>query len=157
MHREVLVDVMPQLMYVESPCEAQLRLHIGDLATSEMKDLINAGGYAQARKISNGNLRFLNTVSNQLGVKVKDARRVAERLLAAKLICPVGGDFKLASSSADYPAWSSAIPPSEKRPSVPKGFVAPPLRWFRGLELDFTLQRNELSVHAEMNIHRDFD
>jgi hypothetical protein len=155
MHRDVLVDVVPQLKYVDAPREAQLRLRVGDLASSKMKDLLNAYAYAHARRISNGNLRFLNTLSNQLGVDPHDARRVAERLLGAKLICPIGGDYELKAPANEYLRWSSTFAPGKKPTRIPDGFTARPLTWFRGLELEFTLQQNELSAHAELQLQRD--
>ena len=57
---------------------------------------LNDLGYARTRETSLGNLRLLHALDQQLHVPPAACREAAEFLLDAKLICPLGGQVRLA-------------------------------------------------------------
>jgi hypothetical protein len=94
---------------------------------------------------------------------VKDCKEAAELLLGAKLVCPLGGQYVLRDPrpSSMVPGtppgggWTSSamekLPsPAGGRVTAPPGYVAPPLSWFRGLDLDATLDGDTVAAHAEI-------
>ncbi|MEN6557399.1 MAG: hypothetical protein ABFC54_04380, partial [Thermoguttaceae bacterium] len=73
---------------------------------------------------------------------------VAELLLDAKLICPLGGRYVLRQTPGETPQWtSSAMSPPDHGHSTT---MAPPLNWFRGLTFDATMTDRDISAHAEV-------
>jgi hypothetical protein len=126
--REILLDVGRQLAMVEAKEPAQIRLHIDDLHDKQVADAVTAFGYSRARDASASGSRFMNSLTAQLHVPSRDARAVAESLVAGKFACPLGGDYKLTDALNPRPetapippatgeAASAAVPPAEQLPS----------------------------------------
>ncbi len=97
----------------------------------------------------------MHSLNQQLHVPVKDCREAAEFLLAAKLVCPLGGQYTLRDVPDGAIRWTSTkLEESPARPGIfapaPAGYVAPPLNWFRGLDLHASLIGTLLSAHAEV-------
>ena len=67
---------------------------------------LNNWGYARTRETALGNLRLMHSLNQQLHVPVKDCREAAEFLLAAKLVCPLGGQYVV----RDVPPGSASEP-----------------------------------------------
>jgi len=153
--REVLDAVVPQLHFEPARRPAQIRLRIGDVANARITPVLNDLAYARTRETSLGNLRLLHALDQQLHVPPAACREAAEFLLGAKLICPLGGKYVL-SNSPDEPAhWTSTMLPRAEpggflRVHAPQGYQAPPLSWFRGLDLDATMTEKTISAHAEI-------
>ncbi len=155
--REVLDTVVPQLRYQQAARPAQVRLKIGDLLNARIEPLVNDFGYSRTRETSLGNLRLLHALNQQLRVPPTACRETAEKLLDAKLICPLGGKYVLQQSDGGPPQWTSTALQSAPPPSggllkyhAPPGFLSPPLSWFRGLDLDATIDPKAVSAHAEI-------
>ena len=83
-----------QVGFVEVADPAQIRVHIGDLSTARFGDWLDALGYERARQVSVGNAQFLGILTQQLGVLPEAALDVAQQLLDAQLVCPLGGDYQ---------------------------------------------------------------
>ncbi|MGA2064199.1 MAG: hypothetical protein ABSG86_04500 [Thermoguttaceae bacterium] len=165
---DVLAGTVPQLRFEAALRPAQLRLHVGDPAAARMTPFLNNLGYARTRQTALGNLRLLAALEEQLHVPAKDCKDAAELLLGAKLVCPLGGPYVLRDprpssmvpgappgGSGQRGGWTSAelekLPnPSGGRVAAPPGYVAPPLSWFRGLDLDATLVDDTVTAHAEI-------
>jgi hypothetical protein len=148
---DVLADVTPHFRIVEAERPAQLWLSLGDLNRSELAALVNGFGYFRARQTTGGNLRYLHRVSAQLGVAPKNAQSVAEELAGGRLVCALGGEFKLDQPRAGPATWySTAWDRDAGRliTQVPRGFTTPPLDWLRSIELDASLTPREISAHA---------
>jgi hypothetical protein len=155
--REVLDEVAPQLRYEKAERPAQIRLRIDDVSNARMATGLKDFLYARTRATSLGNLRLLHDLHQQLHVPVDDCKNVAERLLDATLICPLGGTYIVQRGEHATPYWTSTalVQPLPRSTSVtgisaPDGFVAPPLNWFRGLNLDATMTEKTISAHAEV-------
>jgi hypothetical protein len=156
--REVLADVAPQLKIVDAARPAQLWLHVGDVTESKLTQFSNSLGYSRARSITLGNTHFLHLLTTQLGVAPEEALSVAERLLQAKLISPVGGKYDLVKPKEEFPFWTSTALATDGRGgplgAVPEGFHSPPLDWFRGLDAELAVEQAKLSLDAEILMQR---
>lgn len=151
----LLEQVRPQLHFVEAERPAQLRLDVGDVARAKITPTLNRLSYARTRTTSLGNLRLLQSLEQQLRVQAKACLDVAETLLDAKLICPLGGKYELRRVDGNESEWiSTAIRPvrdaSPLEIPVPEDYVGPPLNWFRGLKLNATMTPEIFSTHAEL-------
>jgi hypothetical protein len=155
---DVLAGTAPQLRFEAAPRPAQLRLHVGDPSGARMTPFLNDLGYARTRQTALGNLRLLVGLHEQLHMPAKDCKEAAELLLGAKLVCPLGGQYVFRDPQAGAPpggGWTSSamekLPsPAGGRVAAPPGYVAPPLSWFRGLDLDATLDGDTVAAHAEV-------
>jgi len=152
---QVLAAVTPQLRFVEAERPAQFRLHIGDVTQARMTPLLNAMGYNRTRKTSLGNIRLMHALDQQLHVPPEHCKDAAELLMDAKLICPLGGEYVFRKTSHDYGRWTSMVleqagSVSTLRPQPPAGYQAPPLNWFRGLDMDAVTDSHTISAHAEV-------
>jgi hypothetical protein len=153
----VLADVTPRLSIVEAERPAQLWLSLGDLNRSELATLVNGFGYFRARQITGGNLRYLQRLGSQLGVAPANAASVAEELAGGRLVCALGGEFKLDQPRGGPATWYSTAwdrDASRLITQVPRGFTTPPLDWLRGIELDASLTAREISAHAVVVMQR---
>ena len=111
-----------------------------------------------ARNITLGNTHFLHLLTTQLGVAPERALEVAEDLLDAKLVSPVGGHYELVKPEGRFPFWTSTALTNDQRGGllggVPEGFRSPPLDWFRGLEAELSVEQAKLSVDAQVLMQR---
>ena len=156
--RDLLQQVTPQLQVVEAERPAQVRLHVGDLSSSQLATVVNQKVYERAVETSDGNADLLQMLVTQLKVPEDQALKNAEDLLDAKLVCPLGGEYVLLASNDqdETPRWASTAWVDGKfdRRAVPDDYSAAPLDWFRGLELDFGLVEDTLSAHADLLVKR---
>lgn len=153
---EVLGEVVPQLRFEPATRPAQLRALVGDVTRARIARFVNNLGYTRSLDTSLGNLRLLHAVEQQLHVPAANAREAAEYLVGGKLVCPLGGKYEV-SQSGGVPRWTStAMKTSEQRRAVvsiaPDGFVAPPLNWFRGLQLDAAMTEKHVVAHVEVEM-----
>ncbi len=155
--RDVLETVVPQLRYEKAARPAQVRLKVGDLSSARIEPVISDLAYARSRETSLGNLRLLHALNQQLHLPPIDCREAAEKLLDAKLICPLGGKYVLRQSDDGPQRWTSTalhpLPASSGgllKVHAPQGYLSPPLNWFRGLDLDATMTEKTVSAHAEV-------
>ena len=153
----VLAEVTPKFRIVQAERPAQLWLALGDLNRSELSTLVNGFGYFRARQITGGNLRYLHRLVTQLGVMPNDAQSVAEELAGGRLVCALGGQFKLDQPRGGPATWYSTAwnqDASRLITQVPRGFTTPPLDWLRGIDLDASLTPRELGAHAVIVMQR---
>ncbi len=132
-----------------------MRLHVGDVSGARITPFLNNWGYARTRETALGNLRLMHSLNQQLHVPVKDCREAAEFLLAAKLVCPLGGKYVLRDVPDGASRWTSTKleefqPKGGFVPEAPTGYVAPPLNWFRGLDLQASVIDTLLAAHVEV-------
>ena len=126
-----------------------------DVSNARITPALNDLAYARTRETSLGNLRLLHALTQQLHVPPAECRDVAETLLDAKMICPLGGKYVLREAAGQPPHWTSTV--LENSPAggllqvhAPPGYQSPPLNWFRGLDLDATMTEKTVSAHAEV-------
>jgi hypothetical protein len=156
--RDVLADISPQLKIVDAARPGQIWLHVSDVTQSKLSNFSNSLGYTRARNITLGNTHFLHLLTTQLGVAPEQALAVAEELLEAKLVSPVGGHYELVKPEGRFPFWTSTALSNERRGGplggVPDGFRSPPLDWFRGLEAELSVEQGRLSLDAQVLMQR---
>ncbi len=153
----VLSDVTPQLRVEPSEGEAQVFIDVGDLSTAEFSTWVTAMNYARARQATLGNLNFLHAMSQQFRIARQDVLGATEDLIDARLICSLGGEYRIVESP-DRPAqWTSNRLTLDGAQQVPEDYEAPLLRWFRGLSLELSKAEEQLLVHAELDMQRAAD
>jgi hypothetical protein len=155
--RDVLERVASRLRLEEAERPAQLRLRLSDLSKSPLAPLANAWGYSRTRETSLGNIRLMQQIAQQLHIPGDAAKTAAEVLLDAKLVCPLGGQYVYRQPPGGVAFWTSTALEGTGRRSllaaqVPEGYQAPPLNWFRGLDLDVALSDNALAAHIQLDM-----
>jgi hypothetical protein len=156
LNREDLMRAAPALRMKEVETPAQIRLHVGDVSQANLGVLLSSLGYHQARSRSAANAQLMHRLGEQLHVAREDTRALAEDLVGAKFVCPLGGQYKLRNVDGMRSWVSTAWFDKEDRPySDSSGYTAPPLRWFRGLDGYATLQPQRLSAHVEVLMRRE--
>ena len=155
--RDVLERATSRLGLEETDRPAQVRLRISDLSKSPLASFLNGWGYRRTRETSEGNVRLLHQVTEQLHVPADMAKTAAEMLLDAKLICPLGGQYVYRPMPEGVGYWTSTALEGTRRPGLlrvqaPEGYLAPPLNWFRGLSLDAALADSSLAAHIELDM-----
>ena len=155
LQRDVLATVRPQLRFEPAKRAAQIRLRVGDVSSARLTPVLNTFGYLRTRDTSLGNLRLMHAIEQQIRVPGPDCRDAAELLLDAKLICPLGGKYEYKQTPDGLGHWTSTALDAAGGGGfldvkVPEGYQAPPLNWFRGLDMDATMTDKDLSAHVEI-------
>jgi len=152
---DVLASVVPRLRFEEGERPAQLRVRVEDLSQGRFAALLNDVAYARTRETSEGNIRLMESLAQQFHVPGEHCKEAAELLLGTKLICPLGGQYVYGRTSGGVGYWTSTAL-AEGQPGglftarAPQGYQAPPMNWFRGLNLDVLLVPEALVAHAEI-------
>jgi hypothetical protein len=154
LHKENLAERAREFRVEESDRPAQVRLRAGDLTGTHLAAFLNALGYDRTWAGSTGNARFLHHISEQLHVSRPDALPLAENLCGAKLICPLGGEYKVTERADGLTTWISTAWKKAEAARTPEGYVAPPLVWFRGLDAEAALEPTKLAVRANIVVER---
>ena len=164
---EILATVTPQFHFEDAPRPGQVRLHVGDLAQARVTPALNRWGYARTRETSLGNLRLLHALQQQIarpGGRLPQSGRVAfggaTDLPAGRQVC-VAPRRPTDKAAGPRRPWNPGPPAPRSAPAsivIPQSggmraapaYVAPPLNWFRGLDMDATMIEGLLSAHAEI-------
>lgn len=136
-HKSVLEQTTPHLKPIETENPAQIRLYVGDIAHSRIAPWINAVYFSRAAQAQSGNEQMMKNMTQQFGVPADKAQQSAQDVLGAKLVDPL--------------EEIEGIPASEE---MPADFLAPPLRWFRGLTAEVTKMEHRMVLHAELDLQR---
>jgi hypothetical protein len=162
--RSVLEEVTPNTKWIETDlAPAQVRLHVGHLAESQLADWLAAAARERCQRASLRNVRLMNAFISQLAVAGPEARRHAEKLVGAQLICALGGDYQWQAASdnvnAETGRWISSAwsadpgelveAPHDTQPAV--------LGWCNGLDADLTQNKQGFVVHATLLMRRQPD
>jgi hypothetical protein len=127
---------------------AQARLNVGSLLGSKLATWVNTLWYRRGLVASRGNVLLLDLLQQQFHVPASEALETAQRLLDAKLQCPLGGTYELQSNGAATASqqarwWTSTCWPagrliSTQQVGPPADYQAPWLGWFRGGQVHLT-------------------
>ena len=153
--KRVLEEISPHLKVAAAERPAQLRLSVGDLQHTRWARLLEAAAYCRARVTSAGNAQFLNELMRQLRVKPDDCTAAAEAVLAAKLACPLGGEFKPHLYGPGPVHWKSSAWVTRSlanEDSLPASYHSPLLEWFHGLKLEFSIGASTLATRIELEL-----
>ena len=153
----ILDDVAGQLKMVDAPRPAQIRLRVADLSKTGWAAMIDAESFIRARRVSAGNAQFMHALAQQLNVPLDQTRAEAERLLDAKLVCPLGGKYEMTGGFSSVQRWHSTAWQTEsvyEETKIPKNFRSPLFNWFAGLSLDFHIKEPTLTTHIELDVRK---
>jgi len=150
----LLAHITPHLIPDEAANDAQIRIHVGDLSKAKLRPWVNTLAYDRSYQASLGNAKLLHTLSQQLGVPRGQASTEAERLLDAKLVCSVGGEYRLDDRAGRVALWQSTHWPDPVTGAAPVKYAAPLLDWFRGLESELTMYEDRVVLHAVVDMQR---
>ena len=129
---EVLADAAPRLQFEPARQPAQLRLHVNDCSDARIVPFLNNWGYARTRETALGNLRLMQSLNQQLHVPMKDCREAAEFLLAAKLVCPLGGQYVLRDAAPPGGGGDARWTSTKLEEYQPQGGMGPGPAGLRG-------------------------
>ena len=149
----ILSEVAPQLQAENVDDRAQLRVQVGNIMESNFGEWANDLDYQRAWETSVGNVHLMHVLTQQLRVPMADARTVAERVLNAELICPLGGDYQLVQNDDGTQRWSSTAWVNGKRESR-ENYVSPLMSWLRGLEAAVTIEDGRVVAKGALDIKR---
>ena len=157
--REVLEQVTPELRFETSDePAAQVRVHVNSLAESQLADWMAAAGRDRARQASLRNVQLLHALTTQLGVEAPAALALAEQLVGARLVCPLGGEFRW-EDQQERGAWCSTSwsdhPGEFLRED--EAMVPAVLQWCAGLRGRLIQQPSNVTLWAELLLRRQAD
>jgi hypothetical protein len=152
---QLLANVTPDLRVVEAETPAQIRLHVGDLSQAKFRPWVSGLYYSRALEASAGNVRFLHALNQQLRVPMDECRDVAEDLLDAELLCPLGGKFELVEDIGGTTGWQSTAWAGRSLTAPPDDFEAPLLKWFRGVDAHLIKDGDRIMARAELDLQRE--
>ena len=148
-----LADLQKHLDVVPAERPAQIRINIGDLAHSNLKDWANAKNYRRSWETSIANTRLLNKMSQQFNLEPEQARKTVEHLLDVELVCSLGGEYEL-DRFKSRKIWTSTAWPDFANPQLPADYISPLLTWFRGWQLEMVLDESQFVTHGFLDIQR---
>ena len=149
-----LEELKPHLKMVPIERPAQLRLDVGDLLNSKIKVWANTLTYRRSWQASIANVKLLNMLVQQFDISPESALEVAERMLNVDLVCSLGGKYELTTLPSGRKIWRSTAWPSFSNPQIPDDYVAPVLKWFRGLNIEAIQGESQFSFHGYVDIQR---
>jgi hypothetical protein len=155
--RGLLPQVSRQLKFEEAPRAAQAWARIGDLSEARLAASVNKLGHTKARKVSAGNLQLLQALSDQFHVPPTQSLGVAEQLIDARLVCPLGGDYKPVTLAGGLETWQSTAwsrAAGLSSGEVPADYQMNLLRWFRGMQADLIANDRTAALHVEIVMQR---
>ena len=149
-----LESLKPHLKMVPAERPAQMRFEVGDLLNSKIKAWANTITYRRSWQTSISNVRLLNMLVQQFGIDPESAMEIAERMLNVDLICSLGGKYELTTLPSGRKIWRSTAWPAFDTPQLPADYVAPVLKWFRGLNIEAIRDEGQFSFHGYIDIQR---
>jgi hypothetical protein len=134
---------------------AQVRLLVADAQSAAVWPYLRAYTYTQARAESASQAGVLNLLNQQLAVHPAESRTLAEDILRARFVSPIGGDYRLTKSESGLEHWvGSAWPRASlyQEREVPPEYRFPFLNWLRGLEAEFSLTGDTLKANVALTV-----
>ena len=149
-----LEDLKRSLKLTPSSRPAHVRLKVGDLASSKIKVWANTLNFRRSWQASIANVRLLNVLHQQFAIPIEQAAEVAQGILDVDLVCSLGGQYKTIELPSGRTVWVSDAWPSFDARVLPEQYVAPLLKWFRGLELEVVKEETQFKIHGILDIQR---
>lgn len=135
-----LEKIGPQLGIREARDAAKIRVRLGDLSKMRFSRVLNLGGWLEAKRVANGNSAWLNRLSSQLHVELRQCRDASKQILNADLTHPLGGNYSRQSHRLFY---------SDDETHRDE-YVFPPLLWLSRARFDINAEENVLTSNAEV-------
>jgi len=152
--RQRLENLKPHLAVENAERPAQLRVHVGDLANSKLRNWANGISFERSWQTSIANVRFLNLLIQQFRLRPEEAREIAEKMLDVDLVCSLNGDYQVLPLASGRQVWISDAWPDFANPTLPDSHVSPLLQWFRGIEMEVSKTDTQYTLHGYLDIER---
>jgi len=151
--KERVEQLAPALTWEEGKEPAQVHLWIGNLSQSRARALVDAFGYAWARRVSLGNVDFLHVLDQQFKVKPRHCPEAAQEILCARPVCPGGGKYRLrAEPAASATAYEATVYSGRPDSAIPAEWRFALLDWIERLSIDFSFDTNAINSHVELQL-----
>lgn len=150
---ETLTSSVPHMAAIEVEDQAQVRLHVGNLDGSRLEGWVNDQLFERDQQTSIAGAHFLTALTRQLKVPAEAAPQVTERLLSARLQCPLGGQYILVEQLGADTWVSTAWDAGRPHATAPASYQAPLLTWFRGAHANLTQYPDRLVLDATIDMH----
>jgi hypothetical protein len=147
----VLEVVTPQLQFEPAKRAAHGRIRAVDLRGTQLHEMLDMLAQRRAEATTRGNLQFINSLAQQLHLPPKECLPAAKRILDAKFVSPLGGEYVLNDRGGPN-GWTWTPPKPEANTASRPPFENPLLRWFRGLDGDILLEGRSLLAHFEIDM-----
>ncbi len=157
-NRSIIEQAIPHVKVTETQDLAQARARVADLTGSQLSTWINRLWYERGWRSSHGNAVLLDAIHQQLRIPAEQCLPVAEKIVDARLQCPLGGSYQfenLPQGTSGWwisSAWSEAEIDEGERPVAPASYSAPWLDWFRGARIHVTQGPNSLSLVGTVDL-----
>ena len=151
--QRILSEVAPLMETETIEQAAQLHVHFGDIKNSPFGSWANDLDFQRAWETSVGNVHLLHAVSQQLQVPIGQAKEVAERILNARLLCTLGGEYALHQDPDGTQRWVSSAWRDGKQQSR-DSYVSPLMNWLRGFDAAVTIEEDRVVATAALDIER---
>lgn len=157
-NRGILENAITQVSAAESSDLAQARLKVATLKGSQLADWINGVWYQRGWQSSQGNVKLLDVVHQQLRVPGDECMDIAQRLLDVKLQCPLGGQYEFVEVPTGTGGWwrsTALVEPTVDaagRVSAPANYEAPWVDWFRGGRVHLTQGSNSVALIGDIDL-----
>ena len=149
-----LEDLKRSLKVAPDARPAHVRLKVGDLASSKIKVWANTLNFRRSWQASIANVRLLNMLHQQFAIPIERAAEVAQGILDVDLVCSLDGQYKTIQLPSGRKVWVSDAWPRFDARVLPSEYVAPMLKWFRGLELEVVKEETQFKIHGILDIQR---
>lgn len=156
-NKEVRMEAKEHLTTQETN-PTQIHLHAGGVEQSLAAPYLHAFSYCEARQKSAACAVWLTRWMNGLHCNPQTFRTSLEQALCARIVCPLGGEWRVDANKGTTAQWTSSAWQEEslaKVNSVPVGYRFPFLRWLQRIELDFNLKPNNLSSKVILDVSTD--
>lgn len=152
--KQILGDVAPALSIETVEDTAQFHVKVGDVKNSKFGQWADDLDFQRAWETSVGNVHLMHLLTQQMRVPLSEADATAERILNAKLICPLDGEYQLHANVDGMKRWSSSAWLDGKVASRQR-YVSPLMNWLRGLELRVTIEEDRIVAAGTLDIDRE--
>ncbi|MCY3019747.1 MAG: hypothetical protein NTW87_12050 [Planctomycetota bacterium] len=151
--KERVEQLAPTMTWEEDETPAQVHLWLGNLAQSRARTLADAFSYLWARRVSLGNVDLLHVLEQQMKIEAKRCPETATRILAARVVCPGGGAYRLRTEPLhEASAYEATAFDAQPLCEIPGNWRFGLLDWIEHLSIDFSLDANAINSRVELQL-----
>ena len=152
--KQILADVAPKLSVERVETPSQVHVRVGDIKESKFGKWAGDLDFQRAWDTSMGNVHLMHLLKQQLRVPLPEAESTAERILNAKLICPLGGKYQTQQEPDGSTRWASTAG-LDGVEACRADYVSPLMAWLRGLEFQVTIEEDRIVAEGTLDIERE--
>jgi hypothetical protein len=135
---------------------AQVRLRMADANHAAAAPYMQAYTYMQTRRASAANVQLIHFAAQQIPGEMAAARETVEKMLGAHLVCPLGGNYRLAEGPGGRQLWTGTAWPRASyydETRCPSEYHFAFLDWLRGLDAELSLSGDTLTAKIELRVN----